>query len=92
MLLFNFNIRSIGANFYTFNCFTNQVNKRNGIPSLSFSESWQNNNNKNLKSRKYIIKYYYKIIETIEGHDAFHNIRDDGCRGGGLSVYVSNPK
>ena len=27
---------------------------------------------------------------TIEGYEAFHNVRCDGRRGGGLSVYISN--
>ena len=31
LLLLNFNIRSIGANFDTFNCFTNLQNKKNDI-------------------------------------------------------------
>ena len=35
LLLLNFNIRSIGANFDTFNCFTNLLNKKFDI--LSFS-------------------------------------------------------
>ena len=74
LLLLNFNIISIGANFDTFNCFTNLLNKKCYI--LSFSESWLNDNNKNLY--------------TIEGYDAFHNFRCDGPRGGGLSVYISN--
>ena len=74
LLLLNFNIRSIGANFDTFNCFTNLLNKKFVI--LSFSESWLNDNNKNLY--------------TIEGYYAFHNLPCDGRRGGGLSVYISN--
>ena len=41
LLLLNFNITSIGANFNTFNSFTNLLNKKIGI--LNFSESWQNN-------------------------------------------------
>ena len=65
---------SIGANFDTFNCFTNLLLKKNYI--LSFSESCIYVNN--------------KILYTIEGYDAFHNVRCDGRRGGGLSVYVSN--
>ena len=36
LLLLNFNIRSIGANLDTFNCFTNLLNKK--IDILSFSE------------------------------------------------------
>ena len=36
LLLLNFNIRSIGANFDTFNCFTNLLNKKFYI--LSFSD------------------------------------------------------
>ena len=74
MLLLNFNIRSIGAKFDTFNCFTNLLNKK--IDILSISESFLNDNNKNLY--------------TIEGYDAFHNVRCDGRRGGDLSVYISN--
>ena len=74
LLLLNFNVRSIGANFDTFNGFTNLLNKKFDI--LSFSQSWLNDNNKNLY--------------TIEGYEAFHNIRCDGRRGGGLSVYISN--
>ena len=74
LLLLNFNIRSIGANFNTFNCFTNLLNKKNYI--LSFSESWPNDNNKNLC--------------TMEGYDAFHNVLCEGRRGVGLSVYISN--
>ena len=46
LLLLNFNIGSIGANFDTFNFFTNLLNKKFEI--LSFSESWLNDNNKNL--------------------------------------------
>ena len=57
LLLLNFNTRSIGANFDTFNGFTNLLNKKFEI--LSFSESWLNDNNKNLY--------------TIEGYEAFHN-------------------
>ena len=53
------NIRSIGGNLDTFNCFTNLLNKKFDI--LSFSESWLNDNNKNLY--------------TIEGYDAFHNVQ-----------------
>ena len=74
LLLLNFNIRSIGANFDTFNCFTNQLIKKFDI--LRFSESWLNDNNKNLY--------------TKEGYEAFHKVRCDGRRGGGLSVYISN--
>ena len=74
LLLLNFNIRSIGASFDTFNYFTNLLNKRFDI--LTFSESWLNDNNKNLYN--------------IEGYDAFHNVQCDGRRGGGLSVYISN--
>ena len=58
LLLLNFNIRAIGANFNTFNCFTNLPKKKYDI--LGFSESWLNNNNKNLY--------------TIEGYEAFHNV------------------
>ena len=74
LLLFNFNIRSIGANFDTFKCFPNLLNKK--IDILSFSVSWLDDNNKNLF--------------TLEGYNAFHNVRCDGRRGGGLSVYISN--
>ena len=42
---------------------------------LSFSESWLNNN---------------RNLYTIGGYEAFHNVRCDGRRGGGLSVYISN--
>ena len=38
LLLLNFNIRSIGGNFDTFNGFTIPLNKKFDI--LSFSESW----------------------------------------------------
>ena len=49
LLLFNFNIRSVGANFDTFYCFTNLLNKKlTSLDILSFSESWLNDNNKNL--------------------------------------------
>ena len=58
LLLLNLNIRSIGVNFDTFNCFTNLLNKKFDIHS--FSGSWLNNNNKNL--------------HTIEGYDAFQNV------------------
>ena len=74
LLLLNFNITSIGVNFDIFNCFTKLLNKK--IDILNFSESWLNDNNKNLY--------------TIQGYDAFHNVRCDGRRGGGLSVYISN--
>ena len=67
-------VSSIGANFDTFNCFTNLLNKKFNI--LCFSESWLNDYNKNLC--------------TIERYDAFHNVRCDGRRGGGLPVYISN--
>ena len=46
LLLLNFNIRSIGANFDTFNCLTNLLNKKSDV--LCFSESLLNDNNKNL--------------------------------------------
>ena len=74
LLLLNFNVRSIGSNFDIFNCFTNLLNKKFDI--LSFSDSWLNDNN--------------EILYTIEGYDAFHNVRCDGRRGGGLSVYIPN--
>ena len=45
LLLLNLNIRSIGSNFETFNCFTNLLNKK--IDILSIPESWLNDNNKN---------------------------------------------
>ena len=67
LLQLNFNIRSLGVNFDTFNCFTNLLNEKFDI--LNFSESWLNDNNKNLY--------------TIEGYEAFHNVRCDGRRGGG---------
>ena len=72
LLLLNFNIRSIGANFDTYNCFTNLLNKEFDI--LSFSESWLNDNNKNLY--------------TIEGYEAFHNVRCNGRRGRGFYLYI----
>ena len=74
LLLLKFNIRSIGANFDKFNCFINLLNNKFDI--VSFSESWLKNNNENLY--------------TIRGYDAFHNVRCDGRRGGGLSIYISN--
>ena len=37
LLLLSFNIRSIGANFDTFTCFTNLLTKKNDM--LNFSES-----------------------------------------------------
>ena len=43
---------------------------------LNFSESRLNDNNKNLY--------------TIEGYDAFSQVRCNGRRGGGLSVYILN--
>ena len=80
LLLLNFNIRSIGANFDIFNCFTNQLNKKFDI--LSFSESWLNDNNKNLY--------------TIEGYDAFHNMFDVTVAEVEVYLYIfqmfSNPK
>ena len=45
LLLLNFNIRLLGNNFDTFNCFTNQTNKKFDI--LSFSKSWLNDNSEN---------------------------------------------
>ena len=77
--LLNFNIRSIGANFDTFSCLTNLLNKKFDI--FTFSESWLNDNNKNLY--------------TIEGYDAFHNVR---CAVAEVEIYLhifqmfSNPK
>ena len=41
----------------------------------SFSESWLNDN---------------KNLHTIEGYDGFYNVRCDGRKVGGLSVYISN--
>ena len=58
LLLLNINIRSIGANFDTYNWFTNLLNKKLDI--LGFSESWLNDNNKNLY--------------TIEGYNAVYNV------------------
>ena len=55
LLLFSFNIRSIGANFDTFKCFTNPLNKKLDI--LSLSENLRNDNNKNLY--------------TMQGYEAF---------------------
>ena len=51
LLLFYFNIRSIDANFDTFNCFTNLLNKK--IDIQSFSESWLYDNNENLYNIDY---------------------------------------
>ena len=65
VLQLSFNIRCIGTNFDTFNCFTNLENKKNDI-LLSLSESGVNDNNKNLC--------------PIEGYDAFRNVRCDGHR------------
>ena len=78
LLLLCFNIRSIGANFDIFNCFTNPLNKKINILYIyiSFSESWLIDNNRNLY--------------TIEGYEAFHNVRCDDRTGGGLSVYILN--
>ena len=73
LLLLNFNIRAIGANFDILNCFTYLLNKKFYI--LSFSKSWLNDNNKN--------------VYTTEEYDAFHNVRRDGRRGGCLSGYIS---
>ena len=67
LLQLKINTRAIGANLDTFNCFANLLNKKLDI--LNFSESWLNDNNKNLC--------------TIKGYDAFHNVRCDGRRGGG---------
>ena len=54
LLVLNFHIRSIGANFVALNYFTNLINKK--IDILSLSESWLNDNNKDLY--------------TLEGYDA----------------------
>ena len=49
------------------------MNKRFDV--VSFTESWLNENNKNLYN--------------IDSYNSFHNLRTDGRRGGGISVYVS---
>ena len=59
-------------------CNRNRKKNYTNFDILRFSESWLNDNNKNLY--------------TIEGCDTFHKVRCDGRRGGGLSVYISNPK
>ena len=74
LLMLNFNIRSLSANFDLFHGLSKILNKRFGI--ISFTESWLTNNNKQL----------YKI----PGYSDFHSLRTDGRRGGGLSIYISN--
>ena len=73
LLLLNFNIRSLSANFDLFNGFHSLLNKKFNI--LCFTESWLTDNNKQLYS--------------IPGYNDFHCLRNDGRRGGGLSMYIS---
>ena len=74
LLLLNFNIRSLSSNYDQFLAFSHSINKK--INVISFTESWLKNENKQLYG--------------IDGYKDFHSLRDDGRRGGGISVYVSN--
>ena len=74
LLLLSYNIRSLNANIDQFLAFSHQINKKFDI--ISFTESWLKDENKNL---------YH-----INGYNDFHNLRSDGRRGGGISVYISN--
>ena len=73
LLLLNFNIRSLSANFDLFDGYCSVLNKKFDI--LSFTESWLTNDNKQLYG--------------ISGFNDFHSLRNDGRRGGGISMYIS---
>ena len=73
LVLLNLNIRSLSANYDLFQGFLNLFNKQFGI--ISLTESWLNNDNKQL----------FKL----SGYNDFHSLRNDGRRGGGLSMFIS---
>ena len=77
LLLINFNIRSIGANFNTFNCFTTLLYKKCYV--ISFSESWLNDNNKNLYTTVYRNMMLFTIFDVTDTEVEvylyiFHNV------------------
>ena len=74
LLLLNYNIRSLCANFDLFHGFSQLLNIKFDI--ISFTESWLKENNKQLYA--------------INGYNDFHSLRSDGRRGGGISVFISN--
>ena len=59
-LLFSFNIKSIGSNFDTFKF--HQPTKYKKLDILSFSESWLNDNNKNM----YTIERYIRLFTMFD--------------------------
>ena len=72
-LLLNFNIRSLSANLDQFLCLNQILNKQFDV--LCFTESWLRDENKQLY--------------TIDNFNDFHNLRNDGRRGGGISIFIS---
>ena len=73
LLLLNYNIRSLNSNFDQFLAFSHLINKKFDV--ISFTESWLKEENKHLYN--------------ISGYQDFHNLRGDGRRGGGISLYVT---
>ena len=73
-LLLSFNIRSLSSNYDLFNGFSHLLNKEFDV--ICFTESWLKEGNKD--------------IYNFEGYNALHNLRTDGRRGGGISIYISS--
>ena len=63
VLLLNFNIRSIGDYFDTFNCFTNLLKVKFGC--LSFSETFLNDNNKNLYTILFVDIMLFIMFDVV---------------------------
>ena len=72
-LLLNFNIRSLSANFDSFDGFLHLLDLDFDV--ITFTESWLKNSNKQLFN--------------FDGFSEFHSLRTDGRRGGGISTYIS---
>ena len=73
LLILNYNIRSLSANYDQFNGFSQLLKAKFDI--INFTESWLKEGNKQLYA--------------INDYNDFHNLRDDGRRGGGISIYIS---
>ena len=72
-LMLNFNVRSLSANYDIFSSFLKLLER--DIDVISLTESWLKEENKHLYN--------------FNNYNDYHNLRNDGRRGGGVSVYVS---
>ena len=66
LLLLNFNMRSIGAYFDIFNCFTNLLNKKFDI--LCFSESWLRSDQIKLSGMAFISAPFFSTLSHLMPH------------------------